>query len=171
MSEKIRIAESNIPAIIYDSTEDVYWDHTKDTKNYLRSFKPEQNRYDNEFAFIFKIKYMKKWFIVVNCFSSGFFVEFIDIDDKITPLNGHLEKALSKSSYNLKKALSTIEKYQNMRLKLTKRYFKMLFFRFLKAYKKMKRIYEYDYTHITKHLKELQNNISAQGYYYLREDI
>ena len=167
--KKIKITECHIPAVEYGSIEDCVYDNSAETKKYLRKFKLPKNKYDGEFAFIFKVKYMKKFFVVINCFSSGFLVEIINIFDNFDGENAVINKAISKSSYNLRKAISILKKYENNRLKLTERTFNYLIRLFKKAYKKLKQITEYDYVHITKHLKKLQADDSVQGYYYVKQ--
>lgn len=165
--KKIRVGDINIPAVQYDCILDCISDNTIDTKKYLQNYKPERNKYDGEFNFIFKIKGMHNYFIVVNCFSTSIFTEIIGIFDDFEDENELLIKALGKSSYNIRKAFSMLEKYQNRKV-ISKRNFMKLFNQLKKGYKKMKQIFEFDYVHIRDILIELQNDKFYQGYYFLK---
>ena len=145
--KKFRVRDSNIPAIQYDSVSDCISDNTIDTKNYLRNYKHLKNKYDGEFNFIFKIKGMHNYFIVVNCFLTSIFMEIIGIFDDFEDENELINKAISKSSYNIRKACLMLKKYQNKNI-ISKRIFYLLFNQLKKGYKKMKQIYEFDYVHI-----------------------
>lgn len=159
------IIESNIPFIQYNSVENCLLDSTLDSKQFLKSYKKERNKFNGEFAFIFKVKGKKNFFIVVNCFSSSFLIESIGIFVDFDSENHFLFELIGRSSYNLKKALKVFEKYEN-RINLTKRQFNYLFRLFIKSYKKLKQIFNYDYAHVRKHLHDLQSDKAVQWYYY-----
>ena len=165
--KKLRIAESNIPIIEYDNIWDCVLDNSLETKKYLQNFDLPKNKYDGEFAFILKVKGMKDIFLVVNCFSSSILIESIGIFNDFEDENASLNEVICRSSYNLRKAVLFIKKYENREL-LSMRDFKFLYRSLNKSYKKLKEIKCYDYAHIKSHLIELQKDKDVQGYYYLK---
>ena len=133
--KKLRIAESNIPVIEYDNTWDCVLDKSLETKKYLQSFDLPKNKYDGEFAFIYKVKGMKDIFLVINCFLSSILIESIGIFDDFEDENASLNEVICRSFYNLKKVVLSIKKYENREL-LSMRDFKFLYRSLKKSYKK-----------------------------------
>lgn len=158
----IKISESKIPAIEYDTIEDCLWDRSFENNRYLRNYKKPKNRYNGQFLFIYK--HSPGVIILIRCTEEFMQYEILKFN------RGKLLRDMGRDEISLgKKIVKAMDLIDNTERKnFTRNIFNKIVNLLSDAYKYRKNLETYNDSNIYDLISQLLQDENVRQYSYVK---